>query len=226
MIRVRFDQKKFMKDMNNIIDYSFGFLDGVEVGKQELYRRLGPQITDTVYKYIDSNARVSPQTLHHIYEWYQTGSPESRLYQINYTIGKQGVTFSNSLKQSNVIKNGSKVPFYDKARIMESGMSVTIEPRQSRVLAFEVDGETVFTPKKVVVENPGGQTEGQFAKVLDSFFNVYFKQSFLRSSGLSDHFKNPKVFKQNIKKGKRGGRMVGVSTGASWVASASLRVAN
>ena len=28
-MQVKFDDKKFMKKMNNIVDYSFGFFDGV-----------------------------------------------------------------------------------------------------------------------------------------------------------------------------------------------------
>ena len=84
MISLRFNTAAFNKEMKNIMDYSFGFLEGLEYGKAEMYRNLGPEITEIVYGYIDSNARVSPQTLHHIYEWYQIGSPESRLYDINY----------------------------------------------------------------------------------------------------------------------------------------------
>jgi len=222
MISLRFNTAAFNKEMKNIMDYSFGFLEGLEYGKAEMYRNLGPEITEIVYGYIDSNARVSPQTLHHIYEWYQIGSPESRLYDINYSITSTGLKFSSSFKQSTTIKDGSKVPFYSKAQIMESGTPVTIAPRKAKVLAFDIDGQTIFTPNSVTIDNPGGQSQGQFAKVLDSFFSVYFKQSFLKASGLSNHFKNAKVFKENIRAGARGGRSVGVSTGSRWVATASL----
>ena len=39
---------------------------------------------------------------------------------------------------------------------------------------------------------------------------------------MSEHFKNAKVFKENIRAGARGGRSVGVSTGSRWVATASI----
>ena len=105
---------------------------------------------------------------------------------------------------------------------MENGTPVTISPRKAKVLAFDINGQTIFTPNSVTIDNPGGQSQGQFAKVLDSFFSVYFKQSFLKASGLSEHFKNAKVFKENIRAGARGGRSVGVSTGSRWVATASI----
>ena len=61
---------------------------------------------------------------------------------------------------------------------MEEGIPVTITPRNSDVLVFEKDGETVFTKNSVNVDNPGGDaTEGSFEKVIDSFFTKYFTQA-------------------------------------------------
>lgn len=222
MVRVTFNSKKFMKDMNNIVDYSVGFLDGMGRGKTAMYAALGPQISELASQFVDANARVSPDLLHHVYEWQKTGSPEARLFDIDFTVSKLGLTFKTSLKQSRSIKDGSSVPFYDKARIMEEGIGVTIKPKRAQALRFEIDGEEVFTSREVIVENPGGQTRGQFGNVISNFFGIYFRQSFLQASGLAEHFKYPKIYKKNLNAGKRGGRAVGLKAGYQWVATAGV----
>ena len=122
MLKLVINSKQFQKEMNNIIGYSTGFIDGIGRGKQAMYAALGPQISELAEQFIDANARVSPELLHHVYEWHRTGSPEARLFDIDFTVSKFGLTFKTSLKQSTSIKNGSNVPFYNKAEIMENGI--------------------------------------------------------------------------------------------------------
>lgn len=220
MISLKIDSKQFQKDLKNIIDYSVGFLDGVEIGKKEFYNSLGPTITDQAAQFIDMNARADYNSLHHVYEWYQTGSPQNRLFDISFSVNSNGLSFSSNFSQSQTVQQGSTTPFYNKAQIMESGQAVIIKPRKADALRFEVGGEVVYTKKPVLVENPGGNTQGQFANVFDMFFNKYFSQAFLRSSGLLKHFSNPSVYKNNLNSGKRGGRSVGLAIGSKWVASA------
>lgn len=224
MLKVIFDSKQFTKEMNNIMKYSVGFIEGVENGKNTLYAALGPQIAELASEFIDANARVSPELLHHVYEWHRTGSPEARLFDIDFTISKIGLTFKSSLKQSTSIKNGSNVPFYNKAQIMENGVAVTIRPKKANALRFEIDGQEVYTSGEVQVENPGGQTQGQFENTISNFFGTYFRQSFLQSSGLAQHFKYPKVYAKNLNAGKRGGRSLGLKTGYQWVANAGVKL--
>jgi hypothetical protein len=91
------------------------------------------------------------------------------------------------------------------------------------VLAFENNGETVFTKGPITVENPGGTAaQGGFEKVLDMFFNKYFSQAFLRVSGIAQYIENPQVYKKNLQAGKRVGRSHGVSTGYRWIANAGV----
>lgn len=222
MIKMRINSTAFRKDMNNIMEYSFGFLEGIHRGKKTLYMALGPQIIELASQFVDANARVSPQLLHHIYEWEKTGSPKARLFDITFTVNNFGLAFNSSLKQSQSIKNGSRVPFYDKATIMENGVAVTIRPSRSDVLRFEVDGEEVYTRNPVTVENPGGQTQGQFRNVISNFFGLYFRQSFLQASGLAGYFKYPKVYARNMAKGKSGGKSVGIKTGYQWIVNAGV----
>jgi len=221
MIAVKINTKQFMKDVNNIIDYSVGFVEGFSGGRNAFLHQLGPQIKAMVEEFIDSNARVAPETLHHVYEWYRTGSPDARLYDISYTVSNLGLSFGSSFKQSQSVQEGSKQPFYDKARIMELGSTVIIKPKNSEVLKFEIDGEEIFTKQPVTVRNPGGNVRDNYRRVFDLFFKQYFKQSFLKSSGLLQYFNNPQVYKKNLSIGKRGGKNAGVKTGYRWVVNAA-----
>ena len=221
-MKVMMDSKKFKRDMDNIVKYSFGFLDGIQQGKTVLYKTLGPQVAEMASDFIDANARMNPQNLHHVYEWYKTGSPNARLFDIDYSVGPLGITFNSKFKQSTTIKDGSRVPFYNKAAIMESGVSVVIVPKKANALRFEIDGDVIYTKNPVEVDNPGGNTAGQFENVVDMFFNVYFRQTFLRVTGLDKHFKNPSVYKRNLAKGRNQGRAAGIKAGFQWVVNAGV----
>ena len=214
----------FKKDMKNIMNYSLGFLEGIQAGKTKFLNNVGVMTKELLEEYIDSNARVNPEALHHIYEWYKVGSPDARLYDINYTISNLGLSFVSTMKQSTSIKDGSSVPFYNKAKIMEEGTPVTIRPRKASVLVFEDGGETVFTKGEVIVQSPGGTaTTGSFQKVVDVFFNRYFTQAFLKASGISGYLGNADVYKRNLQSGKASGRSKGLQVGYRWIANAGIK---
>ena len=214
----------FKKDMKNIMNYSLGFLEGIQAGKTKFLNNVGVMTKELLEEYIDSNARVNPEALHHIYEWYKVGSPDARLYDINYTVSNLGLSFVSTLKQSTSIKDGSSVPFYNKAKIMEEGTPVTIRPKKANVLVFEDGGETVFTKGEVVVGSPGGtETTGSFQKVVDTFFNRYFTQAFLRTSGIASYLENPDVYRKNLSAGKSSGKIKGQQVGYRWIANAGIR---
>lgn len=224
-VSTKFNLKQFDKIMNNIVDYSYGFLDGTKKGKDEFLKNLGRGTIEALKQYIDVQAKMSPGALHHIYEWDQTGSPSARLYNINYSITGSGLSFNSTFSQSKSIKNGSNVPFYDKARIMENGIPVTIKPVVAKVLAFEDNGEQVFTPNPVRVENPGGDSvQGAYERTFDSFFRNYFKQSFLRASGILEYLNNPVAYKTNFKSGSKIGKSKGIEAGYTWMAKATIGV--
>jgi hypothetical protein len=222
MISIKINDKDLMRDMNNIINYSFGFLEGIQKGKRTFLDNLGKDITELVKEYIDSSARVNPSRLHHVYEWYQNGSPDARLFDINYTVSNLGLSFKSTLSQSRTIKDGSRTPFYDKARIMEDGIPVTISPVKAKVLSFEIDGEQVFTKGPVVVENPGGNSQGGFESVVDQFFTQYFTQAFLRKSGALSELENVQIYKNNFAAGSKQGRGKGIETGYRWIVNAKV----
>jgi len=211
--------------MNNIIQYSMGFLDGVENGKRVFLKNLGAGTIQAMAAYVDVSAKGNPNALHHVYEWYQTGSPSARLFDIDYTVSNLGLTFNSKFRQSRTLKEDSNVPFYNKASIMENGVPVTISPKRSSVLVFEQGGETIFTKNPVTVRNPGGDyVAGSFERTIDEFILKYFKQSFLRASGIYDYIKKPVLYKKNFKAGSKMGKSKGVDTGFRWIANAKIGV--
>jgi hypothetical protein len=224
-MKLQYDTKQFMKDMSNVVNYSIGFLEGVKTGKTAMLENVGSLTIESMKQFIDSMARVDNEMLHHVYEWNQTGSPDARLYDLTYTVSNLGLSIRSSFRQSSSIQSGSRVPFYDKARIMENGIPVTIRPVRAKVLAFEDGGEQVFTKGPVTVSNPGGQrVQGGFEKAFDVFMNQYFSQAFLSSSGILGYLQNPVAYKKNLPAGKRFGKSSGYATGYRWIANAGVKI--
>lgn len=223
-MRAIIDDRKFMKELNDMVGYSVGYVEGVQRGKKKFLDNLGKSVIEIVKEYIDSNARVNPEALHHVYEWYQTGSPNARLFDIDYTVSNLGLSIKSTFSQSRSVQAGSNVPFYNKAKIMEEGIPVTIVPKQSKVLSFNDNGEEVFVSGPVTVSEPGGQaTTGGFQRVLDTFMNKYFSQAFMEASGLKSYLKNPTLYRKSFSSGvKGGGRSLGRQVGYTWIANAGV----
>jgi hypothetical protein len=224
-VRIITNSKQFELQMNNIVKYSMGFLDGVERGKTVFLKNLGAGTIQALAAYVDVSAKGNPRALHHIYEWYQTGSPSARLFDLDYTVSNLGLSITSTFKQSRTLKEDSNEPFYNKASIMERGIPVTITPKRSSVLVFEEGGNTIFTKNPITVRNPGGdEVQGAFEKTVDEFILRYFKQSFLRASGIYDYIKKPVLYKKNFKAGSKLGKSKGVDTGFKWIANAKIGV--
>lgn len=223
MITPTFDAKSFNKEMDNLVKYSIGYVEGINLGKKKFFAGIGIATIELLKEYVDATARLNPEMLHHIYEWEQTGSPDARLYDIEYTVSNIGLSFLSSFSQSRSLAKGAKEPFYNKAKIMEDGIPVTIKPKRSDYLVFDVGDRTVFTKEPITVDNPGGsQTVGGFQKTLDSFFSKYFAQSFFIATGIGRYLESQTLYKSNMKAGARLGKAHGVSTGYKWIANAAL----
>ena len=139
---VRTNTASFNKEMNNIVQYAFGFLDGVQKGKKVFLQNLGMGTIQAMAQYVDVSARGNPAALHHVYEWSQTGSPSARLFDINYTVSNLGLSINSTFRQSRTVRQDSHTPFYNKAKIMEEGIPVTIKPTRSPVLVFNEGGQS------------------------------------------------------------------------------------
>lgn len=223
-MRVSLTTNNLEKQIMNIAEYSLGFLEGAQKGKRIFLDNMGKGVIYTLGRYIDVEARANSAALHHVYEWYQTGSPNARLFDISYTVSNVGLSVNSTFKQSRTVSEDGTVPFYNKATIMENGIPVLIKPKRT-ALRFRAGGEEIFTRKPVNVRNPGGEeVEGSFERTFDEFMRNYFTQGFLRASGLMDYISDPKIYKKNFAAGAKGGRNIGVSTGFKWITNAKVEV--
>jgi hypothetical protein len=223
-VKVNLNSTSFEKTLQNVVNYSFGFIEGVQSGKKVMLDNLGKGTIEALNQYIDAMARGDQAALHHVYEWYQTGSPAGRLFDLGYTVSNAGLSLKSSFRQSNTVAENSTEPFYNKARIMENGIAVTISPKR-KALVFEEGGETIFVSRPITVNNPGGTAvEGSYERVFDSFFKNYFTQAFLKASGLFEYISKPVLYKKNIAAGSKGGRQVGKKVGYTWIANAKVGV--
>ena len=197
---LKFDLNDFNKEMQKVIDYSTGFVNGVGQNEQYFNNQLAEIIKEGFYKYVDSVARLEPNRLHHMYEWEQTGVDNARLFRIEAFSGRQSIRFVTEFMQSTSTSPSANEPFVDKASVMESGTTITITPRGEGPLAFEGDdGEMVFTNEEVTIDNPGGNVAGQFASVAKEFFTNYLDQGMLKQ--LMMDLQSPVEFAQGWGKG-------------------------
>ena len=221
LFRVKIDNKDLNKKLNNVVRYSDGFVDGIEISKIILMNRLGEYVVEALGKYIDAQARGNPGALHHVYEWGATGSSGARLFKMNAVATKTIITINGSFLPSSSISDTATEPFVDKANIMENGIGITIAPRDSDVLAFEADGQTVFTMNSVYIANPGGDgVAGSFGRVVEDFFSVYFTRMLLKP--FIDELSTAEQFVQYFAQGARSGYPVGVKAGQRYINSAGV----
>lgn len=224
-MRVRLNTVVFEKQLDNLVNYSLGFLEGAESGKKIFLDQLARGTVEALKLYIDAMARSNPQSLHHVYEWYQTGTKNGRLFDVQYRITNAGIAINSNFRQSSSIQSGSYQPFYSKAKIMEDGVSVVIRPRGNNPLVFEDNGVTVYTKKAIVNQFPGGEeVQGSYEQTFDNFITKYFAQSFLTASGLYDYLSKPTIYKKNFPAGIKGGKSIGQATGFKWIVNAKVEV--
>jgi hypothetical protein len=215
MINLKFDSKSFVKVLNNSVEYSKGFLEGIELSRLEFNRVLGGYTAEALGEYIDSKARMNPSSLHHVYEWNKVGSKDSRLFRINVNATRSQILFTGLLLDSKTSSPTTDQVFRNKAEVMESGISVTVSPKNSDFLVFEDDGETVFTTNTILISDPGGKdVAGSFSAVTSEFFNYYFTNSILYS--FLNKLSNPIEFSNFFPSIKNSGRSTGVLAGRKY----------
>jgi len=155
------------------------------------------QIEKDFGEFIDSQARVKPRSLHHVYEWDQTGSSEARLFKLN-KLNTDGLGFSISyefLPSKTFAKSegNRRHVFVNKASVMEAGMPLKIAPRHSKRLVFETNGYKVFMPEgaSVTVKRPGGVgVKNAFMMTYSRFFKSNLVNLSIKKSGFQQLFNN------------------------------------
>ena len=142
----------------------------------------GAQIISKYFEnYVDAIARIDSYRYHHIYEFDKVGDKSSRLFKS--TIKNGTITYS-LLPATQPNRNGAM--FQQKAFIMESGTPIIIEPTNSTLLAFEIDGEQIFA-RSTYVQNPGGPyVAGSFKAIFEEYFKSRLPNNALRDSGFYD----------------------------------------
>jgi hypothetical protein len=206
MINLKYNTTELTEKIRNITQYTYGFEKGIQENRRNFNLQLGKYSLDILNKYIDSKARMSPDTLHHVYEWGQVGSPEARLFQIETSATQASIIFYGKFLPSKSVSDTSDQPFINKAEIMENGISIEISPRSSNVLAFESEGETVFTTDSIYIANPGGdEVAGAFGNVVEEFFESYYTNIVLSQSGMLKKLSNPIEYSAGFSAGASGG---------------------
>lgn len=148
--------------------------------------------------FIDSQARLKPKSLHHVYEWNKVGQASGRLFKIN-KLDSTGLSFKLNYefklsKTSVPTKNRSqrsRYIFSKKASVMEKGMPIIIRPKSSERLVFEIDGNVVFMPKgqSVTVKSPGGRAStNQFDLAYSRYFSGPLVSNSIKASGFQNIF--------------------------------------
>lgn len=216
VLSVKINNIKFNRKLKNVMSYSYGFLDGIKTEKAQFNTMLGEYTAESLKKYIDAKARISPESLHHVYEWNMVGDENGRLYKFNVKATNNDIKFIGFFLPSKNPSPTSNEPFRDKANIMENTISITIEPKRSDVLVFDMDGETVFTRKSITIEHPGGDgVAGSFGRTVDSFFENYFTNALLRP--IMDNLQSAREYGINFNSGVNSGRAVGVRAGRQYL---------
>ena len=205
---VNIDITDLMVKLNNIVDYTEGFLVEIQKERVAFNKALGDHIVVLLGQYIDSMARVSPESLHHVYEWGQVGDESGRLFDFDMVATDSNIRLIGNFLESSSVGPTATEPFVDKARIMEQGIEVVIEPKNAEALVFEDDGETVFVTTSVTVEHPGGEAVvGSFQNAVESFFTSYVSKEILRP--LFNKMSRAREYKRLFSAGARSGRRAG-----------------
>lgn len=220
MYNIKFDSKEAMKMLNNVVEYSQGFIQETKAKESYVASKLASSSIDAFYNYLDVLARTNPGMLHHVYEWGQVGDPQGRLVELKKAVSGGKSYVESEFTISGSIPEGGTEPFWNKAEIMEEGVTVVINEVDAKALFFEVNGEEFFRLGPIVIENPGGEAvRGSFVKTFEEFYNIYFDQVYLRAIRFYDHFKTAPGFASNFSSAVKSGNAysMGRKTALSWV---------
>lgn len=214
MLEVKVDNVQFKKTLKNVVEYSEGFFDGIDMKKTDFNNELANFTSEALKKYIDAQARMNPLKLHHVYEWGKAGNASSRLFEFSTRVSGRTISIVGNFLPSKSISETSHEAFVNKAKVMEDSIQVVIEPKNSDVLVFENKGDVVFTKNAIYIDHPGGdEVAGSFGETVDNFFENYFTNGLLRP--LIEKLSRANEFTQSLS--ATSGRNVGVRAGKEYL---------
>lgn len=213
-----FNTDALSKVVNNIVGYGRGFVSAIEANKLAFNAKVAAACVATLYEYIDAKAGVNPESLHHVYEPGMVGMADGRLFEFDFTVALDLITITGKFKESQIPPLGGGHVFTNRAEVMEAGVSITIAPKDSEVLAFMDDGELVFTSSSVTVEHPGGEfVERSFGDTVYSFFAVFATKGVI--DPIMRKMASPIEFSQNFDSGAKHGTSAGLRAGQKYMES-------
>jgi hypothetical protein len=217
------NSKEAMRVLNNVVNYSEGFIKESKAKESYVASKLASTSITAFYEYLDVLARTNPGMLHHVYEWGEAGNPGARLVELKKVLAGKKVEIASEFIMSTTISENGSEPFWNKAEVMEEGITVQVNEVSAQALFFQIDGEEFFRTGPIVIENPGGeQVRGSFVRAFEEFYNNYFDQVYLRSIRFYDHFTKSKEFESGFNSAVRSGSAasIGRRSALSWIINA------
>lgn len=186
MMKKRMDTGGMPEKIINLSNYQLHLVTNLHSDKiitSKVSRSAAGIITEYFNNYYDSLARRNKYLHKHVYEFGQGGDKDNRLFKANISAtGNAALIKYSFLTSKKPNKNGQV--FRNKAMIMEQGKPVIISPKKSSVLAFEINGQKVFTSRTIKIRYPGGKrVAGSFTKKLNEFMKSDKAKIVLQSSG-------------------------------------------
>lgn len=179
----------------------------------------GAQIISNYFSnYVDAIARIDNYRYHHIYEFGKVGNKSARLFQGTV---KNGIISYTLLPSSQPNNNG--VIFQQKAFVMEEGTPIIIQPTNSSILAFEIDGEMIFSQQSIINQPGGPYVANAFRDLFNEFFSSNLPEKALKEMGFYSEIENG-IIKETeniipkISKGKIRGTAIDAANAAYGIA--------
>lgn len=188
--------------------YQAGVLAELETSKgfqRQFKSVIFNQIQKDFGEYVDAKARISPSSLHHVYEWNRVGDPTARLFKLtakDFDNLSFRVLTDFKLSKTAVPSNigNTRHVFRNKAFVMEQGQPLVIKPVKAERLVFEIRGSVVFMPKgeSVTIRSAGGgKTTSRYKIAYSQFFTGRLVSESIKKSGFQ------KMFRSGIAKAMR-----------------------
>ena len=204
------DTSGLVKSLKNTTMFGQGYIDALQMEHEVFLMKLSAASVRLLYSYLDNRAKMSPETLHHVYEQDRVGEPSARLFKFNTVVVGTTISITGTFLDAKESRTGQ--PFVKKAEVMEAGTTITISPRDGGVLVFEDGGETVFTSSTVTVEHPGGPlVEKAFAEAVYDFFASFLTKAIMFP--VLQEISNNKEFDRNFARGVKFGYSAGIDAG-------------